>query len=100
MSALTNRGTIDRPIYGAPTKRVFGQTIGTLGIEGRKQAELLMRVLEQAMRNYAGRHEETFLAKMHRDLAEMERRSEREGWVGWEKDDAATLRALEARDGE
>lgn len=73
-----------RPIYGEPERNVFGHVIGTLGVNSFQQNRLLRRVLEDAMRSYAGRHEETFLAKLHRDLASMERKALRQRWPGWE----------------
>ena len=76
-------GIAVRPIYGEPTGRTFGQVIGTLGIRSREQVRLLSRVLEGAMREYAGKHEETFLAKMHRDLVNLDRRAIKERWAGW-----------------
>lgn len=77
-------GIIDRPIYGNPTARVFGRVMGTLAINSRQQVLLLQRILEGGMREYAGRHEETFLAKLHRDLATMDRKADRENWPGWD----------------
>ena len=84
-----------RSIYGEPKSRAFGQIIGTLFISSRLQSRLLQRILENAMREYAGRHEETFLAKLHRDLAAMDRQADRENWLGWTD---AGRRALEEQE--
>lgn len=80
---------IERPVYGEPEKPVFGQVMGMLAVNSRQQLRVLSRVLESGMREFAGRHEETLLAKLHRDLADMDRRATAENWTGWNSPAAA-----------
>lgn len=83
-------GIVERPTYGAPRARVFGRVMGTLAIDSRQQVRLLQRVLETGMRDFAGRHEETFLAQLYNDLAAMDRRAQAENWRGWNDNNNAS----------
>lgn len=75
---------IERPLYGQRPS-VFGQVLGTLFLQGPEQAVLLRKVVHDALKDYASRHEETFLRKTEQDLADMLSRARKEGWRGWEE---------------
>jgi len=74
---------LERPVFGAPETPLFGRVMGSLAIDGPEQAQLLQSVLEDGLTRYAGRHEETFLRKIHHDLVEMQDRARTENWTGW-----------------
>lgn len=75
---------IERPLYGQRPS-VYGQVLGTLFVQGPEQAVLLRKVVHDALKDYAGRHEETFLQKTEQDLTDMLSRARKEGWRGWEE---------------
>lgn len=75
-------------IYGSPPP-VFAQVFGSLQVESRVQVRLLQSVLRDGMRKHAGKHQETYLAKLYNDLERMARRSVEEVWTGWDEEPPA-----------
>lgn len=72
-------------IYGQPDER-FGRVLGTMSIESPRQAALMEAILVDAMKRYAGRAEETLLAKWHNEMVYMRNRAAAQAWRGWEDD--------------
>lgn len=71
-------------IYGASEPNQFGRMLAGIHCNSYKQARLLKFVLEDAMKNYAGRKEETLLAFWHKSVVMHMKKSQEENWVGWE----------------
>ena len=73
-----------RPIYGKATPR-YGMVQCGLWMESPEQARLMRTILETTMRQYAGRIEETLLAKWHREVQVAIDQAAKENWIGWEE---------------
>lgn len=83
----------ERAIYGKPEPR-YASTMAGVWVESHSQAKLLQRVIERGMADFAGRHEETFLAKCFNDLEATIAQAKRENWIGWEESYPAIPAAL------
>lgn len=95
----TRRMAVDkRPIYGEQTP-VFGGVLAGIYATTPAQARLLQRVLVKAMQDFAGRHEETVLAKWHNELERIRARAIRENWTGWEEPALASQKKGDRADG-
>ncbi|CAN7165235.1 hypothetical protein LJR234_000334 [Mesorhizobium amorphae] len=64
---------------------VRGHVLASVTISDHSQARLLQSLLEQAMRERAGRPEEPTLARWYRDIEQTRRQAKDEGWAGWER---------------
>lgn len=84
-AAAAFEGETSRPVYGG-TPSVYGKVLAQLTLESRAQARLLRFVVQDGMRKHAGRHEETFLAKIDADLARIIEKSFEEEWPGWDEE--------------
>ncbi|QND45223.1 hypothetical protein HB780_05565 (plasmid) [Rhizobium lusitanum] len=73
------------PVYGQP-KDQWGRVMGMISVDSPRQAMLMEAVLVEAMKRYAGRSEETLLAKWHGELVHMRERAAKAEWRGWEDD--------------
>ncbi|GMB80527.1 hypothetical protein NN6n1_13090 [Shinella zoogloeoides] len=71
-----------RYLFGKP-EPVFGGVMAGVWMESPRQAMLMESVLVKAMAEYAGRAEETLLAKWHREVAKTRDKAKTEGWAGW-----------------
>lgn len=69
-------------LYGEP-EPVFGGYMAGVWMKSPRQALLMERILEKAMSDYAGRAEETLLAKWHREVVGTRAKARRDGWAGW-----------------
>jgi hypothetical protein len=76
---------IKRPVYGEAKPTNFLVQCGVF-MESPMQARFMRKILEEAMIKYAGKPEETLLAKWHRNVQQNFRSAEKRAWVGWEED--------------
>lgn len=70
-------------LYGQPNPG-FGLVSAGVWISSPRQAMLMERVLSAAMADYAGKPEETILAKWHREIVRTRENAKRQSWPGWE----------------
>ena len=63
---------------------VQGHVLASVTISSHLQARLMQSVLVEAMKEYAGRPQETMLAKWNNDLTRTIRKARDERWAGWE----------------
>lgn len=73
-----------RPIYGEPGS-VYGHVLAGIHFGSHPQARLLADILEKALVDYAGKPQETLIAKWHRQVVSSRRKAERDAWAGWEE---------------
>lgn len=62
---------------------VHGHVLASVTISSHLQAALMQSILIEAMKQYAGRPQETLLAKWNNDLTRTIRQAEAERWTGW-----------------
>ncbi|MEO1986620.1 MAG: hypothetical protein ABGX47_08210 [Martelella sp.] len=72
-------------VYGEPECRQTGDVIAPVLLESPRQALLMEQLLHKAMADYAGRPEETLLAKWHNEVVDIRRRARQENWAGWQE---------------
>lgn len=70
-------------IYGEPPHQ-FGQMIAIVSMKSHRQARLMATIMAKACADYAGKPEETLIAKWHNEAVKNMRKSEDEGWIGWQ----------------
>lgn len=72
-------------IYAQPEPQ-FGSVFAMITIHSPRQAMLMEKILIEAMKEHAGKPEETLLAKWHKEAVYMRAKAGKEGWRGWEDD--------------
>jgi hypothetical protein len=70
-------------VYAQP-KPAFGLVSAIITLNSPRQAMLMEKVMVDAMKAYAGKPEETLLAKWHKEAVYMRTRAAASGWRGWE----------------
>lgn len=70
-------------IYGAPAPGKH-RVLAGIDCSSQKQARLLQEILENELRERAGKPEESLLAAWHRHVSRFRERAKREAWAGWE----------------
>lgn len=74
-----------RQLYAQPEPK-FGNTFAMITVHSPRQAMLMETILTEAMKVFAGKHQEVLLAKWHHEIVHMLDRAKRDGWPGWEDD--------------
>lgn len=69
--------------YDDPAPR-YGSVICGINMRSQPQALLLQQILEEALRDRAGKPEEGLLTKWHQEVVRYRREAKRECWVNWE----------------
>jgi hypothetical protein len=62
---------------------VQGHVLASVTISSHLQAQLMQSILIEAMKQYAGRPQETMLAKWNNDLTRTISKAKAECWAGW-----------------
>jgi hypothetical protein len=85
-------------IYAQPKPR-FGSVMAMITLHSPRQAMLMEKLLIEAMKQYAGKPEETLLAKWHRETVYMQAKAKKGEWTGWEDDYPVEPRAPQIAEG-
>lgn len=72
-----------KKIYGVAGHQQ-GQMMAGIYMTSYRQARLLADIMSRACADYAGKSEETLIAKWHNEAVRNMKRSQTEGWIGWE----------------